>query len=110
MSTNAMLLEPTLSSDFLSLEDQYDSDQVTKAAGHPGREDLRLLEVGVTAFPKASRGIPPVVSRIFDSRQTVDDGGAYKLDKGKFELFIGVENVAHIWIPDNTVFSCCFRK
>jgi len=75
MSTNALLLEPTLSSDFLSLEDQYDSDQVTKAAGHPGREDLRHLEVGVTAFPKASRGVPPVVSRLFDGRQTVDGGG-----------------------------------
>lgn len=72
-STNTMLMEPTLSSDFLNLEDQFNHDHVTKAGGHPVKDDLRLLEVGVTAFPKASRGVPPVVSRLFDSRQTVDD-------------------------------------
>ena len=74
-STNTMLMEPTLSSDFLNLEDQFNHDHVTKAGGHPVKDDLRLLEVGVTAFPKASRGVPPVVSRLFDSRQTVDDVG-----------------------------------
>jgi len=81
-STNTMLLlEPTLSSDFLSLEDQFgvEQDQVTQP--HPGKDDLRQLEVGVTAFPKASRGVPPVVSRLVDDRHVVDETGSL-LHKG----------------------------
>jgi len=64
-STNTLLLDPTLSSDFPGLEDQYglEQDQATKPSAYPVKDDLRLLEVGVTAFPKASRGVPPVVSR-----------------------------------------------
>ena len=75
-STNTMLLlEPTLSSDFLSLEEQFgvEQDQVTQP--HPGKDDLRQLEVGVTAFPKASRGVPPVVSRLVDDGHAVDETG-----------------------------------
>jgi len=76
-STNTLLLDPTLSSDFLGLEDQFaDPDQVTQESFQQPlslREDLKLLQLGVTAFPKASRGVPPVVSRLVDSRQAVDD-------------------------------------
>eukprot|EP00092_Neocalanus_flemingeri_P028147 GFUD01030568.1.p1 GENE.GFUD01030568.1~~GFUD01030568.1.p1 ORF type:complete len:218 (-),score=63.15 GFUD01030568.1:156-809(-) len=76
-STNTMLLEPTLSSDFLALEDQYDPQSpshMTPAGERLVRDDLRLLEVGVTAFPKASRGVPPVASRLVDGRHTVEEG------------------------------------
>jgi len=82
-STNTMLLlEPTLSSDFLSVEDQFglDQDQVTQP--HPDKDDLRL-EVGVTAFPKASRGVPPVVSRLVDRRHVVDGTGSYLHKSGR---------------------------
>jgi len=76
-STNTLLLDPTLSSDFLGLEDQFaDPDQVTQESFQQTlslREDLKLLQLGVTAFPKATRGVPPVVSRLVDSRQAVDD-------------------------------------
>jgi len=75
ISTNTMILEPTLSSDFMDLEDQYEPDQVTQGGERMVRDDLRMLEVGVTAFPKASRGIPPVASRYVDKREAVGDDG-----------------------------------
>lgn len=69
-STNTMLaLEPTLSSDFLSVEDQFgpDQDQVTQSG--------RLLEVGATRFPKGGRGVPPIVSQLVDDKHTLDEEG-----------------------------------
>jgi len=77
-STNTLLLDPTLSSDFPGLEEQYglEQDQATKPSAYPVKDDLRLLEVGVTAFPKASRGVPPMKSRLVDGRLIVDDEGS----------------------------------
>lgn len=74
-STNTMILEPTLSSDFMDLEDQFEPDHVTHGGERMVRDDLRMLEVGVTAFPKASRGVPPVASRYVDKREAVGDDG-----------------------------------
>jgi len=79
-STNTMMMEPTLSSDFHALEDQYGPqslEHVTHARERLVRDDMRLLEVGVTAFPKASRGVPPVASRLVDSKLMVEEGGPY---------------------------------
>ena len=85
-----MILEPTLSSDFLALEDNFDPqspDHVTQAGERLIRDDLRMLEVGVTAFPKASRGVPPVASRLLSSRHMVEeDVGAYNFENNKKEI------------------------
>jgi len=89
-STNTMILEPTLSSDFLALEDNFDPqspDHVTQAGERLIRDDLRMLEVGVTAFPKASRGVPPVASRLLSSRLMVEeDVGNDGKGSGKNEM------------------------
>jgi len=65
-STSPVLLETTVPPDFGDLQPREEG-QIS---------ELRLLETGATAFPKRTRGVPPVAS-LLDSRLNVnlnDDG------------------------------------
>lgn len=65
-STASTLLETTLSPDFMDLEPRAESQM----------EEIKFLQSGVTAFPKRTRGVPPVASR-HDSRLQVDLPAAF---------------------------------
>jgi len=60
-STSPILLETTVPPDFGDLQ-LREEGQIS---------ELRLLETGATAFPKRTRGVPPVASRL-DSRLNID--------------------------------------